>query len=487
MNPKVLRALLCICLCCAILFSSVARPARASSFASWVTNQISWDIGTSAILQGLGVFRDSASDYYDELMSNVKSYLESGGYIRDDLMTAYYFQSPLPQAASFYAFSNAIIEVVRQYLFDNGVVTDSYSGFANSQISAINAAVQNYELAFSFSNPYCIMYQIGNGDLRLGCSKYPFTLGSDGIYRSYSNGAPQSFKIYTVYSDRFYAHQGFHTDFDPVGNSVRLFRGSNPVTTYNPITLGTIAPPGTLFSSAYPQWLEHQCELEDGTTETVVQIGLGNTQAEMESLTQEQIWSGQGTLQIPEQGQVSTPVTLPGWLQQGLDNLRLGLQDILSTLKQLPQLLAQELAKIFVPSQDYISVKVEALRGEFGFIDSVIATGEFIRDSISGDSGPPVIYVDLGRAPSGNYGSQRVLLTDFSWYAPYKGQVNTVLSAALWAFFGWKVFLNLPSIIGGESGYISDIAFYESGGYYGGRAKEIRSGRSSRSKEKGGK
>ena len=116
------------------------------------------------------------------------------------------------------------------------------------------------------------------------------------------------------------------------------------------------------------------------------------------------------------------------------------------------------------------------MRGEFGFIDSVIATGEFIRDSVSGASGPPVIYVDLGRASSGNYGSQRVLLTDFSWYAPYKGQVDTVLSAALWAFFGWRVFLKLPGIIGGESGYISDVFFPSSSG---------RSG--SDDKKKGGK
>ena len=179
---------------------------------------------------------------------------------------------------------------------------------------------------------------------------------------------------------------------------------------------------------------------------------------------------------LPAAIATSVWAALPAWMQDGILNMVTGLQDIWDSIKALPVAIAEALAAVFVPSADYISVKVEALRGEFGFIDSVIATGEFIRDSISGSSGPPVIYVDLGRAPSGNYGSQRVLLTDFSWYAPYKGQVDTVLSAALWAFFGWRVFLKLPGIIGGESGYISDVFFPSSSG---------RSG--SDDKKKGGK
>ena len=480
MNPKVLRALLCICLCCAILFSSVARPARASSFASWVTNQISWDIGTSAILQGLGVFRDSASDYYDELMSNVKSYLESGGYIRDDLMTAYYFQSPLPQAASFYAFSKSAIEVVRQYLFDNGVVSygvqlDSSAGLSMEEAFALCKQKKYYFVGYDKNGDLFVGYSSGNkpywGDM-YGTRAF---LCSNGMSVF---GACTEFK----WSTKSYFYPESATVYESGVDDTT-------VTTSRPLVLGSILPPDTSLHVAYPQWLEHERTLEDGTTENVVQIGLGTTLEETESLSQEQIWNGQGTLQAPTQdsGQVSGSVLLPGWLQEGIENIRLGLQDILSSLLSLPQTLIEALANLFLPKQDYISAKVDALRGEFGFIDSVIATGEFIRDSVSGASGPPAIYVNLGNAPSGNYGSQRVLLTDFSWYAPYKSQVDTVLSAALWAFFGWKVFLNLPSIIGGESGYISDVAFYESGGYYGGRAREIRSGRGSRSKGKGGK
>lgn len=132
--------------------------------------------------------------------------------------------------------------------------------------------------------------------------------------------------------------------------------------------------------------------------------------------------------------------------------------------------LTEVLTAVFVPSADYLTVKVDALRARFPFIDGVISTGEYIRDSVSGDSGPPVIYVDLGRASSGNYGSQRVLLIDFSWYAEYKPTVDSVLSAALWAFFGWRVFLKLPGIISGESGYIGEVTAHRE------KMEKIRSG-----------
>lgn len=305
------------------------------------------------------------------------------------------------------------------------------------------------------------------------------------------------------------------------------------VTTELDVTLSGVVPSIIPFDEGYSTWgnLALQVDTSQGAPDDgsddgddlpaiIYPIQIPESQLDFSNVTQDSVWEGgemdvpgagtgtgtgsgtiSGTISLPSwvqdginnllqglkdllSGVLSLPAsiassiwdTLPSWLQEGIISLKTGLLDILDSIASLPVAIAEALAAVFVPSADYISVKVEALRGEFGFIDSVIATGEFIRDSVSGASGPPAIYVDLGRASSGNYGSQRVLLTDFSWYAPYKGQVDTVLSAALWAFFGWRVFLKLPGIIGGESGYISDVFFPSSSG---------RSG--SDDKKKGGK
>lgn len=477
-NNKYLRVLVCLVLVCCLCINTF-RPVKASASAlTWFAHQIDWDVGSSAILKGLGIARDvgSSDNYFNDLITSIKNAAADAGLVTNDLMDVYYQVDPLGVSSPLFAIPATLINFVRNWVFDNHVVLEVPYSLTLEGHSISCASPINYFVSECYDFSSCKYKR----SIFIYSTDVPFVDGShtggtagpvDGVYYPYST-------IFLGYFDRDYSiFEGNSAYPDKtVVNYITQFGYNSSVYSDYPLSLGYIPPSSTLFNVAYPQWLEHERTLEDGTTETMVQIGLGNTQEETESLTQEQIWSGQGTMTVPEQGTTSDTVTLPGWLQNGIENLRLGLQDILSTLISLPAAIAEKLAAVFIPSTDYITAKVEALRGEFGFIDSVIATGEFIRDSVSGSSGPPVIYVDLGRAPSGNYGSQKVLLTDFSWYAPYKGQVDTVLSAALWAFFGWRVFLKLPGIIGGESGYISDVFFSSSSG---------RSG--SDDKKKGGK
>lgn len=150
-----------------------------------------------------------------------------------------------------------------------------------------------------------------------------------------------------------------------------------------------------------------------------------------------------------------------------------GFLDTITGIRSIPQAIADVLAAIFVPSTDYITAKVEAIRAKFPFMDSIISTGEYIRDSLSGSSGPPAIYVDLTLADGDIDYGEKTLLTDFSWYAPYKGTVDSVLGAALWAFFGWRVFLRLPGLISGADGYVGEIRTLSSrSSGAGGRKKE---------------
>lgn len=109
---------------------------------------------------------------------------------------------------------------------------------------------------------------------------------------------------------------------------------------------------------------------------------------------------------------------------------------------------------IFVPSEDFLSSKVTALRERFSFVDSIIGTAEFIRDSINGDVSPPVIYIDLSAAEGSYYLGEKVILVDFAWYERYKDSVDALMSAILWAFFAWRVFQRAPAIIGGDAGVL---------------------------------
>ena len=111
------------------------------------------------------------------------------------------------------------------------------------------------------------------------------------------------------------------------------------------------------------------------------------------------------------------------------------------------------LSYMFVPSADYLSAKVDAIRAEFGFADGVIAGAEMIRDMFSGlDPEPPVIWIDLN-ASRGSYDiGDKVKFLDMTLYAEYKPTVDKLLSALIWIVFIWQTFKRLPGIISGVPG-----------------------------------
>lgn len=64
----------------------------------------------------------------------------------------------------------------------------------------------------------------------------------------------------------------------------------------------------------------------------------------------------------------------------------------------------------------------------------------------------PYIEVDFSGLDSKyNYGGD-VFVLDMSWYVPYKPYVDSVLSAMIWLFFAWRLFIHAPGIISGASG-----------------------------------
>ena len=140
------------------------------------------------------------------------------------------------------------------------------------------------------------------------------------------------------------------------------------------------------------------------------------------------------------------------------------LADILEWIKTLPGTIVDGistvLTDIFVPAEDYVTTKVEALRAKFNWIDPILGFGDLILAELTSTS-PPVLYVHLGDAEgSYNYGGT-VKFLDMSWYARYKSQGDAIVSGFLWALFAWRMFIKLPGIISGVAGDIGQMQYSE--------------------------
>ena len=66
---------------------------------------------------------------------------------------------------------------------------------------------------------------------------------------------------------------------------------------------------------------------------------------------------------------------------------------------------------------------------------------------------------------------QTVKVIDFSWYSPYKSYGDLIITGFVYAFFLWRLFINLPNIIHGLGGVVDsnqmlgDIEAYKETGF----------------------
>lgn len=477
------RLLVCLVLVACMLVN--ISPIRAQAVTpSWILVSLGMVVASSLIGIGISAGTEAQAQVFTNVVNNACDWLKNSTehVVFDSLTNAAKVlvystgNSKLP-----YMVKQSLVEDLRGWVFDTRVVSSSHS------------CPSGTDLTFSELFDYCaaqpyafISYEESTGYYWMGFSTVPFIIdgrtlvtidGSKFMYlRTFGTGSAldtSDFKLTSnIYGNLTYSFFGTGTD-------------ESYSTSYD-LTLGSIVSEDVAFAEGYSDWSANASVAADSSTgddTPVVPVGLGKTQDETSGYSQAGVWAGTSTYvdtstdtgTDTETGSGSTSISADASaILSGLDSqtTQLGtwLSDVIEGIRAIPEAIRQVLVDVFVPAEDYVSVKVEALRANFPFIDSVIATGEFIRDSVSGASGPPVIYVDLGLASSGNYGNQRVILTDFAWYAQYKSRVDTVISAALWAFFGWRVFLRLPGIISGESGYIGEVVAHKE------KVDKIRSG-----------
>lgn len=138
-----------------------------------------------------------------------------------------------------------------------------------------------------------------------------------------------------------------------------------------------------------------------------------------------------------------------------LTSIGASLADILTWIQSLPNAIAQAiadvLAAVFVPSEDFLTVKVEALRARFDWINPFI---DFAKSLSFSSAEPPVIYIPLADAEGSYYFGPNMVFVDMSWYARYKAAGDLILSGFFWALFGWRMYLKLPGIINGVAGTV---------------------------------
>ena len=156
------------------------------------------------------------------------------------------------------------------------------------------------------------------------------------------------------------------------------------------------------------------------------------------------------------EGVQAIPDVLSGWFTDVIE----WLSSIWDAICSIPDLILEGIRAIFVPSEDFVTTKVEALRSRFNWIEPILGYGDFIKTQLV-DPEPPVLYVHLGDAEGElNYGGT-VKFLDLTWYERYKPQGDAIISGFLWALFAWRMYVKLPGIINGVAGDVGSISYRE--------------------------
>ena len=140
---------------------------------------------------------------------------------------------------------------------------------------------------------------------------------------------------------------------------------------------------------------------------------------------------------------------------RGIKNLTDG---IVSSVENLGTTIVNGIKDIFVPSEDFLSDKVDSIRSRFVLADSISDTAGVIIDFFNtvAQGEPPKIEIHLNTAEGGIYFGDVAYALDMTWYERYKPSVDLVLSSMMWVFFVWRVFTRLPNIINGVGSDGSD-------------------------------
>ena len=132
------------------------------------------------------------------------------------------------------------------------------------------------------------------------------------------------------------------------------------------------------------------------------------------------------------------------------------IEDVIVSILAIPELISlrieELLEKFFVPDEEALQEKLDALSARFAFINSINGYGEHLLGFLQSAAGTkaPVFTVDLGDY-TGNYNwGSTVITIDFSWYAKYKPLVDNILAGIIWINWLWHMYKRIPELIHGQ-------------------------------------
>lgn len=536
MNFKRLcKSILCLALACFLVFNIVTIPARATGALAVIEGIVTvlGPVGTVAAVSviALGLWAGANPDDFDNIVNGVSGHMsEIGTNMKDGFVQM--LQVTDSAGAKQLYIAAEWLENVRSWLFDSGTlsVSESYV-FPNSTSEKIAEA---YATAMSY--PYhCVAYNTTNLSWHFICSEGPILF------------APKDGGGYWIYTEEktWYSYKLNGTNYTKTANGTGSKTGTfdrisetglvEDIVCSSDLTLGVVSNSAivndvSVYDSA---WNANQLRValadpENNEPEYKVYfpVPLPSTYDELYSLTQSDVLSGgvlitpdleqdeeykieelplvdgyQGVLISPSDTQSGTQsgtqtgtVSLPGWVRDGFNNLKNGLDDLLNSLKNLPsalwalipawiqeglsnmivglrdildaivalpgriaeaiaEVLANALTKAFAVSDTFIASKVEELTMKYPYLDTFLALGVDLKGFFfSLGTKPPIIYIDLGSATGSYLWGGKQAFIDLSWYAQYKPTMDSILSAFLWLWFAWRLYLSLPGLIAGTNG-----------------------------------
>ena len=212
------------------------------------------------------------------------------------------------------------------------------------------------------------------------------------------------------------------------------------VTSPYDFTLENVADDDIPLVDAYPLWSAGAITVpgaEVGSDDEEVHLyplGLSPTLPGTESMSQADVWTGATSSTVPDAGTAPDSIS------------NVGATTFWDTLKKT-------IASIFIPSQDYLTAKVDALASYFPFVAPIVTLARTISLGFDvAEPEPPIIYLHL-EDTRGSYNlGGTVPFIDMSWYAEYKPIGDALLSSLLWVVFIWRQFRQLPGLISGMPG-----------------------------------
>ena len=511
---------LCIVLCLILLVS--ISPIRAHAVSTGTAVTVGAGVAVAGILVGLGLMPDSAQpEVFSNLVDTVTQSLKDLGKIGADMLITvlnprdgiYYIQRDIIQTVFDVCVSTGAVSSGFSSNYSAGDVL-SFSTPSSSFSISFNQDASVFLFRRDNVSSYTPIYV-----LALASSSSDTIASSSPNWRFADQNQillDDGYHYYCCYYYNCYDLSGF-ASLPLITDSYSIIAKNLASGQYPSFSLSdglvagdVVAAPGSAVSDAYPDWRNSEISSDDPDGNVNVPwwvLSVPASIAAADALTQTDVWQGLGSFieEVPAtldsilsalfsfwgdvvslgqdlyNGLLNILELLRSWAATAVDffsrswvafkdaaisfwgSITSTLSDILEWIKALPSAIAEAisnlLSSLFVPDVAEITAAVDVMKLKFPFFDSIIGTWKSFQLRLSGS--PPVIYAHLQNA-EGNYSwGGTVAVLDMSFYERYKPLGDAVLSAALWCFFGWRIFVKLPGIISGVPGDIQTSAYVD--------------------------